>query len=438
MQRWVPHGEVGNETVLAELAAAPEVWARWSLVGQGDTWQVQHGELVAGMAPPTWEPVTWEYPNAVFVADVVPGDVVARWLATGAVEVAGRSSAVGELQQRVRWDRRASHETGGFEPLPWAAAEAQVTMSTTRTSPPTDHLVSERSPAFVTFAAAAAAFFHSPRSPGGTVADGVVLRVQDGRGRLTGVRVVDDEVQVSVDGEDLAAMVVHLGGAAPGQRHPLELTTAQQVAFPVPGGLPAEAWIVLSSGTQWVDRRFLPGLYARGGDHGVEFVVEPRTKLDAYLAQREGDTLEFKVRVPAGSDAKSVRAVMKTVCAFANGDGGSILFGVDDEGDAVGLPEDRVRALIDDVTNLVDSWVSPRPTIDFDVLPVDATGAQVVLELVVTAAGGLCGAGRPSEHQTVYVRHNGRSVPARPSEIEALVRSRLPGPGARPFGSLLL
>ena len=178
--------------------------------------------------------------------------------------------------------------------------------------------------------------------------------------------------------------------------------------------------------------------YTRGAEHGVAFVIEPRTKLEAYLAQREGDTLELKVQVPSGSDAKSVLRVMKTVCAFANGDGGSILFGVDDEGEAVGLPEEPVRRLIDDVTNLVESWVSPRPTVSFDVLPVDATGAQVVLELVVAAAGVLCGAGRPSEHPTVYVRHNGRSVPARPSEIEALVRSRSAGPAAGRFASTWL
>jgi hypothetical protein len=140
-----------------------------------------------------------------------------------------RGAPLGGFQDRVRWDRRASHEAGGFEPLPSPAAEAEITMPTQRTAPPTDHLVCERSPAFLTYGAAAAAFFHAPRSPGGMVAGGVVLRVQDHSGRLTGVRIGDGEVQVSVDGDELGSMIVHVAGDIPGPQHPLGAVPERQV-----------------------------------------------------------------------------------------------------------------------------------------------------------------------------------------------------------------
>lgn len=437
MESWIPEGEMSSNDVLVGLASLPAVWARWSLLEHDGTWRVHHGELVAGEAPSTWAPVTWEYPGCIFVADEVPGDTLAQWLRSDVVQVAGRSATAGGLQDRVRWSRQASHEGGGSEALPWPSAAARTTGTVVHIPPPTDHLVSDDGPAFLSYAAAASAFFRGPPSPGGMVANDVVLRVQDRSGRLTGIR-IGDEVHVSVGGDDLDAMVVHLAGAVPGARHRLEQTPEQQVVFPLPGGLPAQSWVVLSRGTRWVDRRFLSVSYTRGAEHGVEFVVEPQTKLAAYLAQREDDALEFKVRVPSGSDTRSVLRVMKTVCAFANGDGGTILFGVDDEGDAVGLPAGHVRTLIDSVSNLVDSWVSPRPKTDFDVLPVDDTGAQVVLELVVSGGTDLYGAGRPSEHPRVYIRHNGRSVPARPAEIESLVRSKTPMPATGPFAPRLL
>ena len=58
--------------------------------------------------------------------------------------------------------------------------------------------------------------------------------------------------------------------------------------------------------------------------------------------------LDILQRIEAGEDARTefkrglgdFAAVGKTICAFANGDGGLLVLGVDDDGRIVGVPED--------------------------------------------------------------------------------------------------
>lgn len=117
--------------------------------------------------------------------------------------------------------------------------------------------------------------------------------------------------------------------------------------------------------------------------------------------------------------------VMKTVCAFANGSGGSVLFGIDDDQQLPGVPEQAVSRLRDQLTQAVGSWIEPRARIDFEVLPIRGMGS-VVLDLQLSCGVGLYGCARPSETPVVYVRHLATKVRARPGEIEEIVRSRSP------------
>lgn len=186
-------------------------------------------------------------------------------------------------------------------------------------------------------------------------------------------------------------------------------------------GLPAGAWVLVRRGSEWLDRRFLTWPWARGEEQGVEIDVPARTKIEAFIANRENSSTELKRQVPDNDDSRA--RVMKTVCAFANGDGGSILFGIDDEYQVVGVPAAKANALIDQVSQLIDSWVEPTPTFGFEVLEVENTNS-VVLELVVSAGSRLYGSSKPNEPRRIYVRQYARSVPARLSEIEEITRVR--------------
>lgn len=74
---------------------------------------------------------------------------------------------------------------------------------------------------------------------------------------------------------------------------------------------------------------------------------------------RETRTLEFKESI--------TNTFLKTVSAFSNYDGGSILFGIDDDGNIKGIP-DPVQACLDIENNINDS-ISPQLKIPARIAP---------------------------------------------------------------------
>ena len=72
---------------------------------------------------------------------------------------------------------------------------------------------------------------------------------------------------------------------------------------------------------------------------------------------RETRTLEFKETI--------TNTFLKTVSAFSNYDGGSILFGIDDNGNVKGLPDIKQACL--DIENKINDSISPQPNYTLEV-----------------------------------------------------------------------
>ena len=67
------------------------------------------------------------------------------------------------------------------------------------------------------------------------------------------------------------------------------------------------------------------------------------------LFSGESKNIEYKVAVPKKSEK-----YMKTVVAFANGNGGKIVFGIDDNTlEIVGMDEDNIFKTMDAITNAI-------------------------------------------------------------------------------------
>jgi ATP-dependent DNA helicase RecG len=130
--------------------------------------------------------------------------------------------------------------------------------------------------------------------------------------------------------------------------------------------------------------------------------------------------------------------VMKTVAAFANSNGGSIFFGINNRYEVIGLKEEIIPKFQDTLSDLIDDWVNPAPTWAFDLLPVSGARSKAALELIVVAGDHLPYAvGTMARSLRYYVGHGGRSLPARPDEVRAPARSRpLNSDFVSPFHSL--
>jgi hypothetical protein len=410
-----------------ELGAEDCVWVRGAFTrGEDDRWDAAMLELLTDEAPPNWATGAWRYPSARFVATVEGGEAVAGWLTAGFAEVDGIEGTLPQLSTSLAWDRRQSGAEAIFESLMWPATEAQLAQGHQYQSDWTTPLLSdEDAPSFVNFASAAASFFSLMAVPtGGTFHHGIVIRRQDQVGRIDRIEVAPNAVTVDLVGEALDGLTVDLAGDVPGQSIRIwdrRREGRQVVTFDLDDGLPPGAWVVLRRGSEWKDRRFLAMPWSGQLEAGVDVVIDPVTRLEGFLAGREGARVEFKRQAP--EDQESKRKLMKTVCAFANGDGGSVLFGVDDDHEVVGLAVQSVDDVKDQLTSTVMSWLEPVPTIDFHLLPLE-NGHLVVLEMTVDGGDRLYASGLPSEARRPYVRHHATSVPARPGEIEEIVRRR--------------
>lgn len=117
---------------------------------------------------------------------------------------------------------------------------------------------------------------------------------------------------------------------------------------------------------------------------------------------RKTKTLEFREEIS--------NSFLKTVSAFANYEGGSILFGVDDAAQVVGLG--NVRAACLDIENKVNDSISPRP--DYELLP---NAKDSTVELVVRP-----GRSKPYLYRAkAYRRSDSSTVEVDPIEFRRLV-----------------
>ena len=129
----------------------------------------------------------------------------------------------------------------------------------------------------------------------------------------------------------------------------------------------------------------------------------------------ESKNIEYKVAVPKKSEK-----YMKTVVAFANGNGGKIVFGIDDKTlEIVGMDEDNIFKTMDAITNAISDSCEPRIRPDVTLQTVN-NKTVIVVEI-------LPGAMRPyyikSEGMTegTYMRVSGTTRPVEGYMLKELI-----------------
>jgi hypothetical protein len=141
-------------------------------------------------------------------------------------------------------------------------------------------------------------------------------------------------------------------------------------------------------------------------------VVEtPEQEIEQMILTGESQTLEFKEKLDKGRPER----IAKTVVAFANTKGGTIVFGVDDDHHIVGC---LIPGLADTVTNLIRSYCEPVP--DFSTRVVRHEDKDLLLVGIMES---------PAMVHTVrdrgpFIRANGTNRAPTSQELEALFGRR--------------
>lgn len=429
----IESGQVAPEEVVALVENELTVWLRLAAARVNGEWQETHMEITGGVAPPRFTTRRWNYDEALFLSFEISGSPMAEWLRQGAVmtdDVTVRLPTV-PAGQSVQWYRRSSRQAyGGWETLGWPMTSYQLAGQPLATGRGSGALIGD-GPSFVRFAGAVASFFCFTLGPGGSVDSmSPTFQRQDLAGRITTVRVESAGVSVCLEGDALEGMTVELASTEPGPSQALSGTDNKVVRFPLPAGLPPGAWIVLKRGSEWIDRKFINYPNTLNPDPGVEIAVEPMTEVMALVSGGEGANVEFKsVLPPSGSELR--QKVCRTVAAFANGDGGHVLFGVGDSGGVVGVGAVGAQEACDTVARFVSSIVTPVPGFRVDGVPVDLDDGGSALVVVITVEpGGQPPYGVNPANPHYYLRRGATTFPASSDQVRELARSRPPADDA--------
>jgi hypothetical protein len=217
-------------------------------------------------------------------------------------------------------------------------------------------------------------------------------------------------------------MDLELAGARPGPIVEVDQREARTYVLETPSGLARDSWVLLRRGGEWIDRRYVNFLQSTSQSDSVEFWVEPAIEISSLISSGEGPGTEFKQQIP---DDKI--KMMKTVAAFSNGTGGTILLGVAKDGTVVGVPpEISSPDGIDSLTNMIRSWIQPLPDFEIKSVQTDEGLTDVVAIIVRKGALPPYGAGLSQNSFIYYLRRGATTFAATQDQVRALALSTVP------------
>lgn len=376
-----------------------------------------------GPKPEAWAEQAWCYEQCTFASGQVTSRRLAQWLKGGA-----QTLSLGPVRTKIAFPDNAQYTCIHVPSLaqynnvqlPWPSfVHTPGLVNGGHVNPPQGYLVgSGATPSFPAFGGAFNAFFYDQygiSGVGNPQFNVASIHVVDNRARIRRVRVRAASIDVSLGGTALRDTVIELNGA---EYRTVVKVEKPRVLIPLPDGLPSDAWIWLKAGTQWLD--FRP-LNQWGGvvspDIEIELPRDPAAELSLLATRGEGPFLEYKEKLPDTRDEK--RNVFKTVVAFANGAGGSIVFGIEDETKLIRglpgkLPVERRR-----LTDLVRDLVSPSPRVSVEAANID--GRHLLVLHVQPGDGTIYALIVDGNKPEYYVRRDGTTFYARPDELLALV-----------------
>ena len=127
----------------------------------------------------------------------------------------------------------------------------------------------------------------------------------------------------------------------------------------------------------------------------------------------ECSTYDFKIKL----EAKEPESWVKSISAFANGNGGSLFYGVSDDGTVVGIEDAKKTAK--DISQIIKDHMDPVP--EFMLNPIEGNDGKVVLEVKISA-----GSQTPyyfvwKRRRLAFIRLGDESVPATSHQLYNLV-----------------
>lgn len=394
---------------------------------------MRYAHVLVGKRPETWPSKSWLYGDLAFVAaEIRIADLLAATgtEVVGSVKIGRHRVHIPALQSQVQVQHHPSFEQHDRDRLRQPTTDYSLAVANRNDSPFAQrYLVGPSCPSFLDLDSAYRAFFEgnydSPAN-GSVPSEVMKIRVVDERGWIGPVHITATNMTVEVEGTDLGR--AELEFFSPTIRHTARLSTSGTVSFPLRGGLPASnVWLWLKRDKSWLDYRSLAAPWISDelldqANVQIDRPVEPQAIVEALIYAGEGPSVEFKRELP-DQQTKS-RNPFKTVAAFANGDGGVLVFGMDrDEATVNGLKLDDIQAGRDSLGQMIRTRVIPTPRFEITHHMIDGKDLLLLeVEGGTSPPYGLIVDSGSRDKPEYYVRRGASTYFAQPSDLAEAVR----------------
>ena len=441
-------GTITEDEFTRTLKAVKSTCVRLALLRNEDRWRLH--TLIIDVLPymESQRPLAYDYGTCAILHMTLTGEELARWCefklglldldvvadnafthTSNHVETITAQDGSGrafpfELSLSpgvVSWMRYPSYTGYDFSRFRWPCTRYDLHISSSshgqRSNP--DFLIAPACPFYPDFQTAVLDLVYGAkdagRNPGIMLSEAALVRIADTEAWIDEVHVSPTSLAVNVTGSNLNGVRLEISG--PGDFRPFDgpVEQSKTVTASLPDGLPADLWIILSRGTEWLDYRHFDRRWSPFSGHEGNVTFEPpdlETRIQEIVVQGEGPTTEFKEAVPDDHDQ-----MLKTVAAFANGEGGVILIGVCDEnGEIKGVKQNPAKER-DRITDMIRKVVVPEPGIRIESCEIDH---RSIIAVYVES-----GTNRPyglhADRPQYYIRRGATTFPARQDEIRDLV-----------------
>jgi hypothetical protein len=385
----------------------------------------QGARLILGAPPASWK--NYAYDTVLFLAGSETGTVISDWLSKGEVTLQDQRYQLPPLQTTATFDRRPSHTSYGLFTILKPYTFYRISFNNA-VSGVERLLADENAPFFLTLQEAERGLLYDRESTNILTANdqlperGIALYLEHDEAWLENVHFSSSALKITLDGTNVSGIRLKVTGTGvqdyddyPGER---------TISLSAPDGPPDIIKIAVVRGNTWLDyfyddRRSRYNPFAPKHTNVVFDYQEPGEEIVQLIESGEGRTIEFK-----GEESDDTSKWLKTFVAFANTDGGHILFGVSDEGQVIGLQKEiakhgSIEKFRDGLTSAIANMVTPIPY--YEILPPVKIAENIVLALKVTTDAQPHSFYFKKAH-IFYIRRDATTRAANNFEVQELVR----------------
>lgn len=384
--------------------------------------------LVADCAPLRPKPASrrWSYGSIDLLRGKCSASQLLGWLSQRSGELLGIEFDVIEWYPQINWQEHPSLSPATTAPLAWPFTEFRLTPTGTGQQKSaiahSEFLIGrEEAPSFGSAESGAYEVLWGPAYQPRSLPTELVVRVARPDVWIHHVKMTPTGMTVHLRGpcamgarvELMASLDEHRSGIAGKNR---------SVTIQLPRGLPTGSMLLVSRDGEWKDHRYLDPAHRVGRDDFSWDYGDRSTELEAWISGGETAQLEFKRAVPSSHMESSKLTMLKTVSAFANGDGGTIVFGVEDDGTVIGI--ENAAHECDRLSDMVKTQLSPAPV--YDITRIAVKVGEVIALTIEPGPDVPYGVRSRGKTLSYHVRRAGTTFVAEPNDLRAAVLARRP------------